>query len=255
MSGLLDYPALVFIVAFVVLWSATQVGAIWLRKERALEAEHDGHYGMIVGATLTLLSLIIGFSFSMAVGRYDQRKQAEAVEANTLGTEYLRAQLLPEADATKVRALLKRYLDERVLFYSTRDAAALRQIDTRTGELQAALWAAVRDASAAQPTPVVALAVQGMNEALDAQGYTQAAWLNRIPKAAWLLMTVIAFGSCVLVGFGARHRSAERLLLLVMPLLTSLSLFLIADIDSPNGGVIRVSPQNLISLAASLASP
>jgi hypothetical protein len=142
MSGLLDYPALVFIVAFVVLWSATQVGAIWLRKERALEAEHDGHYGMIVGATLTLLSLIIGFSFSMAVGRYDQRKQAEAVEANTIGTEFLRAQLLPEADATKVRALLKRYLDELLiqarLGKMETEAAYLRERETLEAKITAA---------------------------------------------------------------------------------------------------------------------
>jgi hypothetical protein len=255
MSDLRDYPALVFILAFVALWSATQIGVTTLRRQRALEAEVGNHYGMIVGATLTLLSLIIGFSFSMAVGRYDQRKNCEAVEANTIGTEYLRAQLLPAADATQVRTLLKRYLDQRVLFYSTRDEAALRRIEAATAELQAALWAAVRDGSAARPTQVAALAVQGMNEVIDAQGYTQAAWWNQIPIAAWVLMAVIAFGSCLLVGYGARHRSAERLLLLVVPLLISLSLFLIADIDSPSGGVIRVSPQNLISLAASLAPP
>jgi hypothetical protein len=255
MSDLLDYPAMVFIVAFVALWSATQIGVTFLRKQRALEAEVGEHYGMIVGATLTLLSLIIGFSFSMAVGRYDQRKNCEAVEANTIGTEYLRAQLLPRADAIQVRTLLRRYLDQRVLFYSTRDAAALRQIDARTAELQAALWAAVQDGSAAKPTPVAALAVQGMNEVLDAQGYAQAAWWNRIPTAAWVLMVAIAFGSSLLVGFGARHRRAEPLLLLVVPLLISLSLFLIADIDSPSGGVIRVSPANLISLAGSLPPP
>lgn len=255
MDNLRDYPALVFVLSFVAMWLATQIGVTRLRRQRVLDAEVGEHYGMIVGATLTLMSLIIGFSFSMAVDRYDQRKHCESVEANTIGTEYLRAQLLPAADAAQVRTLLRRYLDQRVLFYANRDEAALRQIEARTTELQAALWAAVLDGSAAQPTPVAALAVQGMNEVIDAQGYTQAAWWNRIPVAAWLLMVGIAIGSCLLVGYGARHRSAERLLLLVVPLLISLSLFLIADIDSPNGGVIRVAAKNLISLAASLASP
>ena len=69
-------------------------------------------------ATLTLLALIIGFTFSMALNRYDQRKIYEEEEANAIGTEYLRAELLPAADAAKVRTLLLNYLDQRVLFYS-----------------------------------------------------------------------------------------------------------------------------------------
>jgi hypothetical protein len=62
---------------------------------------------LVLGATLTLLSLIVGFSFSMAVGRYDQRKNLEEEEANAIGTEYARAELLPAAAAARVRALLK----------------------------------------------------------------------------------------------------------------------------------------------------
>ena len=63
-------------------------------------------FGVVQAATLTLLGLIIGFSFSMAIGRYDQRKNYEEAEANAIGTEYVRAGLLPAADATKVRAQL-----------------------------------------------------------------------------------------------------------------------------------------------------
>jgi hypothetical protein len=95
---------------------------------------------VIQGATLTLLGLIIGFTFSMALGRYDQRKNYEEDEANAIGTEYVRADLLPAADAAKVRAPLLRYLDQRVLFYPTRDERRLRQIDADTARLQAELW-------------------------------------------------------------------------------------------------------------------
>jgi hypothetical protein len=100
-----------------------------------------------------------------------------------------------------------------------------------------------------QPSPIVALAVAGMNDVLNSQGYTQAAWWNRIPLAAWVLMGAIAIFSNLLVGYGARNAKAERGLHLVLPLVVSISFFLIADIDSPRRGVIHVNPRNLTSAA------
>ncbi len=110
----------------------------------------------------------------------------------------------------------------------------------------------VKDVAGAQPTPIVGLAVSGMNDVLNSQGYTQAAWWNRIPTSAWSLMAVIAVCCNVLIGYGARDVKAQRILLLVLPLVVSISFLLIADIDSPRGGVIHVHPQNLISLSESL---
>jgi hypothetical protein len=106
-----------------------------------------------------------------------------------------------------------------------------------------------------QPNPVTALAVAGMNDVINTQGYTQAAWLNRIPLATWIMMLLIGAFANVLVGYGAKHSGGIRRFLLVMPLTVSLSLMLIADIDSPRNGVIRVVPQNLISTAQSLHKP
>jgi len=252
MNNVTRYPILVFVISFFVLWGSVQIGAFFHRRQRKLEEEIRGDFGVILAAGLTLLGLIIGFSFSMAISRYDQRKNYEEAEANAIGTEYVRADLLPAADAAKVRALLRNYLDQRVLFYITRGEEKIRQINARTAQLQSELWSAVLAPAAAQPTPVVALVVSGMNDVLNSQGYTQAAWWNRIPIAAWVLMLAIAICCNVLAGYGARNVKAERILLLVLPLLVSISFFLIADIDSPRGGVIRVSPQNLTSLVESL---
>ena len=207
---------------------------------------------VLVAATLTLLGLIIGFSFSMATNRYDQRKNCEEAEANAIGTEYVRADLLPAADAARVRALLVNYLDQRVLFYETDNGRALRQINDTTAQLQTRLWSAVTVSSdAAHATPVLALTVSGMNDILNSLGYTQAAWWNRIPTAAWVLMALIAICANVVFGYGGR-RSKVGAIHLVLPLVLSIAFFLIADIDSPRRGIIRVSPQNLTSLAESL---
>lgn len=252
MPGILDYPVLVFFATFVLMWLSAWIGATLLRRVRKIEDDAREDFGVIQAATLTLLALIIGFTFSMAVARYDQRKNYEEEEANAIGTEYVRADLLSAADAATVRGLLKKYLDERVLFYTTRNPEELAKVNAETARLQDEMWAVVKQSAAAQPTPVVALAVAGMNDVLNTQGYTQAAWWNRIPQAAWVLMMLIAVGSNVMVGYGARALKAGAGLLLIVPLVVSLSCMLIADIDSPRGGEIRVKPLNLHALADSM---
>ncbi len=96
---------------------------------------HDD-FSTILLTTLTLNGVIIGFSFSMAITRYEQRKSYEVAEANAIGTEYVRAGLLSVADAAKVRSLLRNYLDERIAFHTVRNESQLQKIDTRTAQLQ-----------------------------------------------------------------------------------------------------------------------
>jgi hypothetical protein len=252
MNRMMNFPFAVSAISFLVLWLSARIGA-WIRTRRgSLYADEREDLTIVVAATLTLLGLIIGFSFSMAVARYDQRKNYEEEEANAIGTEYVRADLLAEADAAKVRTLLRNYLAQRVLFYETRNEQQLREINTATSQLQSDLWSAVRAPAAAQPTPVMALVVSGMNDVLNSQGYAQAAWWNRIPIAAWGLMELIAICCNMLIGYTARSTEAKTILFIVLPLVVSISFLLIADIDSPRGGMIGVNPQNLVSLAQSL---
>ncbi len=252
MSNPTDSPFFVFAITLLALWLSARIGAVVARRRQTLDEAVRADFGVVLAAALTLLGLIIGFSFSMAISRYDQRKNYEEAEANAIGTEYLRADLLPAADAARARTLLRSYLDQRVLFYTTSDAQQLRQINADAAKLQADLWSAVQAPATAHPTPVVSLAVAGMNDVLNSQGYTQAAWWNRIPIGAWGLMAAIAICCNLLIGYGAQKVEAESLLVLVLPLLVSISFLLIADIDSPRGGVIRVKPYNLMSLAQAL---
>jgi hypothetical protein len=247
---LMNFPLLVFALSFAVLLLAAFIGDTFRSRVHTLNEEERDDFNVVLSATLTLLGLLIGFSFSMAISRYDQRKNYEEAEANAIGTEYARADLLPGGDAVRVRQLLKRYVDERVLFYTTRDRSRLAKIDTETLQLQNELWAAVRPTAEAHPTPIVALIVSGMNDVLNSQGYTQAAWWNRIPVAAWGMMAAIAISCNLLIGYGAHGRDWRTLL--IVPIVVSIAFFLISDLDSPRGGAIRVAPHNLISLSQSL---
>ena len=252
MFNALDHPVLMFVVLLPSFWFAAWIGSSFGKGKRAAGEDDRDEFMFVLGGTLTLLALIIAFTFSMAVTRYDQRKHYEEQEANAIGTEYVRADLLPAADAAKVRALLKRYLDQRILHYRTLNAPKRRQIDAQVAQLQTDMWSAVVPPGAGQLSAVAALAVAGMNDVLNSQGYTQAAWWNRIPTAAWALLVIISIFCNLLIGYGAHGRSP--FLFLILPIALAISLFLIADIDSPRGGVIRVRPQNLESLAESLRS-
>ncbi|MBA2960932.1 MULTISPECIES: hypothetical protein [Ramlibacter] len=250
MSYVLNHPVLLLVLSLPVLWLSVQAGK-WVGRARPLATEVRPAFEVIQSAALTLLGLIIGFSFSMALARYDQRKNYEEAEANAIGTEFVRADLLPAEDAAKVRALLRDYLDQRITYYTARH----EPVEARTGELQAQLWAAVAGPAMARPTPVTALAVSGMNDVINAQGYTQAAWLNRIPIAAWALMATLAVFCNALLGFQLVKARPGPLMQLLLPALVSVAVFLIADIESPRAGLIRVSPQNLLILAGSLRPP
>ncbi len=171
---MMNYPVIIFAVSLLVLWSAEQAGGRLHRRRKNLEEAEHKDLDVILAATLTLLALIIGFTFSMAVNRYDQRKNYEEAEANAIGTEYFRAGLLPASEASKVRELLMNYVRQRVLFYTTRNARELDQVNASTARLQSDLWSVVQARAEAQPTPVMALVVAGMNDVLNSQGYTQA---------------------------------------------------------------------------------
>jgi hypothetical protein len=245
-----NFPTLIFVVSFLLLWLGAWAGGQLGQRQYNLKDEMLPDFNIVLGATLTLLGLILGFSYSMATARYDLRKMYEEAEANAIGTEYVRADLLGPAEAAEVRELLKQYTDLRIRFYVTRDKDELTQIDLQTAQIQNRLWTAASQPAMAQPTPVRALAVAGMNDVLNSQGYTQAAWWNRIPVGAWCLMSGIALFANVMVGYGARKVRVK--LFMMLPLLVAVSFFLIADIDSPRRGVIRVHPQNLESLRAGL---
>ena len=249
MTNTVHYPLIIFTASVFTLWLSGRLGRLMIRKRRQLDEELRSDFVVILGAALTLLALIIGFSFSMSAARYDLRKNREATEANAIGTGYVRTTLLPAADADKTRTLLKRYLDQRIAFYHNSDSRELQQIDLRTAQLETELWSAMLAPAEAGPTPVMALAVSGMNDVFNARAFSQAGYWNRIPVAAWALMAMIAIGCNGLVGYGSRSITASSLLMHVLPVLISIAFMFISDIDTPRHGMIRVEPQNLISLA------
>jgi len=249
----LDTPPVVFVLALVAQGLAAFVGDLAHRRKRSLRQGERHYFDTIQTATLTLMALIIGFTFSMAVNRYDQRSTLEGAESNAIGTAYLRAALLPGDVGSRTRELLKKYLDLRIAFYQEGDAGRAAEISKQTALVQNELWGAVLPAASSQQTPTMALVLSSLNDVIDSQGSTQAAWLNRIPGGAWAMMGLMAIICNLLVGYSERHTG--ELSLFVLPLIMSIAFFLIADLENPRGGVIQVQPQNLLAALQSMKAP
>jgi uncharacterized membrane protein len=251
MAELVDQPLLLLVVSFVALLLAAAIGVVAEKVWNLVKSSDHNELAIVQSAAVTLLGLIVGFTFAMAISRYDQRKVLEEAEANAIGTEYLRVGLMPDSAASNARGALKHYLDLRIQYYLTTDQRELTRIGAERAKLEADLWAAMRSQSEASPTAITMLVAWGLNDVFNSTDATAAAWLDRIPIPAWWLLAMIAIGANVMLGVGARRFNS---LLLVVPLAVSVSFFLIADIDSPRGGVVQVKPENLDRLAASLSA-
>ena len=243
------HPLVLLAVALVMQWLAAYLGNYLRKRREAADVSEREDLNDILGATMSLLALIIGFTFAMAISRYDERDDLEGAEATALNAEYARADLLPADAAVRVRDLLGRYVQQRI-FYEVDDPKQLEQIRAATERLKTELWSAVTGPAASTPTPITALAVTGMNDVLNSEIHTDEAWRFHIPTAAWLLMLLIAIAGNLLLGLSEKRRSAATLV--ILPVIISIPFFLIADIDSPRAGLIRVVPVNLIAHAQSM---
>ena len=246
-----DHPLVFLLAALIILFVSAYYG-LSLRKKHALTDADRDEVTLVLNGALTLLALIVGFTFSMAVARYDLRKADEANEANAIGTEYRRAGLLDAADAAILQRSLSKYVNLRIVWYTTHDLDVAKDIVVQETALGDVMWGVVERAARGNPTAVNALVAAGLNDLLDNAGYAEAAWANRIPVAAWAMMLLIAIACSVLLGYGVRPAQKPFRAIYILPALIAIALFMIADLDSTRHGLINVNANDLTALADQL---
>ncbi len=218
------------------------------------EQEKEAPVGAMVGATLGLLAFMLAFTFGLAATRYDTRRQVLLDEANAIGTTYLRAAMLPDRRA-EIRALLRDYVDTRLeAVRSGKIAEGIR----RSEHLQDQLWGEAVSIGEHNPTSiVVGLFVQSLNDVIDLNAKRITAGLrNRIPGAIWVALFAVAVLSLGAMGYHAGlSRTSRSLVELAVAVTFSVVIGLIADLDRPQEGVLKVSQQALIDLRQSMQVP
>ena len=227
------------------------------RRGRAAERESlEGFEGYIVSAVLGLLALLMAFTFSLAIDRFDARRLLVLEDANAIGTAYLRAQMLPAPLRDETRALLRDYVDVRVDAGSvsiTRDED-WASLMARAGWLQNALWDKARRAAEADPSPVPSgMFVQATNDLIDSFGRRDAALHRHVPEVVLFLLLGTFLITSAIVGFsGGVVGRRPPLVSFAMVLLIVVLVFVILDLDRPIRGLIVVSEKNLRDLQASM---
>ena len=207
----------------------------------------------MVGSVLGLVALVLGFTFSLAASRFDARRSAVLEEANAIGTTYLRARMLPEAEKREATRLLREYVDVRI---SAADAHKTSEAIKRSEQLQESLWKEAMSATAAADGRSVStgLFVQSLNEVIDLHAKrVQVGLRSRIPMVIWagvLGLSTLGVGA---VGYQSALSATRRSpIMLVLIVAFAVVLLLIADLDRGHEGLLRVSQQSLIDLQRSM---
>ena len=241
-----------FIVILLVVLLAVEFGYRLGKYRRSHhETEKEAPLGTMVGATLGLLAFVLAFTFGLAAQRFDMRRQVLLDEANAIGTTYLRAGTLPER-GEEVRRLLRDYVNVRLkAMQSGKVAEGIRGSE----DIQQKVWTEAEAVGVKNPNSiVVGLFIQSLNEMIDLHAARMQAGLrSRIPGAIWLGLFAVAALSLATMGYHAGLSGTRRSLAIVAVAVTfAVVIELIADLDRPQEGILRVSQQALLDTQRSM---
>jgi hypothetical protein len=205
---------------------------------------------------LGVLGLLLGFTMSMAVTRFEVRKQLVLEEANAIGTAYLRTQLLPTAEGNEIANLLRAYTDVRV---PQEDGHIYEQVSAARQEsvrLQDMFWRKAVAYGQKDPNPVRSgLLLQSLNDVIDLDGARWMAFQNHVPETVIYVIALVGLLAAVIVGYTFGLGGLRQLFAIgMLSLAITLVLAVIIDLDRPREGFIRVSQQPILDLQKQLRS-
>jgi hypothetical protein len=215
------------------------------------QAGTEASDGTTLGGLLGVLGLLIAFTFSMAVARYENRKVLLLDEANAIGTAWLRAGLLPDPLRTEARGLFRDYVDLRLELARTGKA---QEAIARSERIQGELWSRVERLAGQDRSPVAALFVQSVNEVIDMQGKrVTLALRNTLPPSILSTLYAVAILTLVVMGFESGHRRLlSSLPAVALTVTLAMVVALIVDLDRPREGFMQVSQQAMVDLRAGM---
>jgi hypothetical protein len=238
---------------------ATEIGyQIGKREEVSIDDHAKSQINAVQAAILGLLALLLGFTFSMAMSRFETRKQMVLDESNAIGTAYLRAQLLPEPTRKEVSQLLRQYIEARLDFYAADiDTRRLQAAKEQTARLQSQLWSYAAAWGKQEPRAVTAgLLLSSLNEVIDLHSKGLTALENHVPEIIMFLLYFVALVATGLIGYCCGLAGRRNFVVtLAASVLIAVVIMVIVDLDRPRRGLIRVGLVRMEELRGSLALP
>jgi len=224
------------------------------QKASAIKNESEHFNEILPTSVLGLLALLLGFTFSMALSRYDLRQSLVVKEANAIGTAYLRTQILEEPWGTNIRSALKEYTQHRVAFYP--DFRVQKEAyQQRTSTLLNHLWDLSMKATKGQQNAVTALYLNSINEVIDTDDERTFANINHVPELVYYVIIIITLLGLGSLSYIAGFRSQRKTAFYILSVLFSIVVVLIMDLDRPSRGLIHINEQSLVGLLHSFSPP
>ena len=226
------------------------------RRDRKLAkrgtAAEQGEQTITVSSVMGLLALLVAFTFSIALERFDTRRLNVLDESNAIGTTYLRAQLLEQPHRERISTLLVDYTDTRVAVATMHPGPKQRELRRTSDRLIVDMWAATAAAfPSIQGTSFSQSFLESMNSLIDMDARRKAGRGSHVPSAvffALFLYQLVAAGMISYVVIGRRSRHTAWVLFVLL----GLFLFLIIDIDRPTSGAVRESQNSMLQLQSFL---
>ncbi len=240
-----------------ILFGATILGLVVGRALRQHVDTLREPLGVVQGALLTLVGLILAFGLAMAVTRYEARRAAVVDDANAIGTAYLRAQTLAEPVRSESLPLYLRYADASLrLSSSVPGSTAAKSAIASESAVQRRLWRLAGDALESQPTQSAPrLYVESLNTMIDMQTTRVSALNNRVPSTIVAIQVIGAAAALFLLALYLALLSRGVVTVLLAAGLLTLLLFVTFDLDRPTRGLITIPDAPLVQLRASMDLP
>jgi hypothetical protein len=248
---------IVALLVLAVIGAATAIGYTSGRYLRQHQAALREPFGVLQGALLGVVGLILAFGLTLAVGRYQDRRAATVTEANAIGTTYLRAQLIAEPARSRSLDTLRAYTDLALrVSHEVPGSAGMRRTTAAEGVLQRRLWRVAGQATSRAPVDTAPrLYVDSLNATIDAQSARLSALTNRVPGEVLALEVI---GAAVALGLLALHISVLGrgiVPMLAAAAMVTLLLIVTFDLDRPTRGLIKVPDTPLVATRASMVPP
>jgi len=249
-SGLLDpFPLWTLLpITITIAIVSVELGfrAAHYRKQRSADEPEAPSAGM-VGATLGLLAFMLAFTFGLAGSRFESRRQLVQTEANAISTTYLRTDLLPDPMRTDAQALLKEYVDARLV--GTTPGKLMESI-SKSEEIQRRLWSQAVLALQKEKSVSTSLFSQSVTQLLELHSQRITAGLrSRIPAAIWIGLYLVLILAMAAVGYQEGMASKRRSIAVITLVCGfSIVLFLITDLDRPGQGYLQVSQEAMMDV-------
>lgn len=252
MELLLNYPWALGLLTALVLSAFIEVGHQTAVRTRIQEdTNRKDQMVAIRDGLFVLVGLLLGFTLALAAPRFADRRALLIEEANAIGTTYLRAGTLPEPNRSKAQQLLREYVDYRIeLDNAGLDRDRLTKATEHAKEIHQQLWDGVMEVTRNDRSAITASYMSSLNQTIDLHEKRVSALENRIPRSVWLLI----FSVSIIATFSRGLTLAGRfwLTLALAPLTIALVIALIADLDTPSSGLIRLDQRAMQRLKAEI---